>query len=105
MVKNLLANAGDVRDTGSISGLGRSPGGGHSNPFQYSFLENTHGQCLPVSLSTGLSRHEYWNGLLCPPPGELPDLGIKPMSLMSPGLAGGFFTKHLVQYNKIKFAD
>ena len=36
-VKNLLANAGD---TGSIPGLGRSPGGGHGNPLQYSCLEN-----------------------------------------------------------------
>ena len=33
VVKNLLANAGDA---GSIPGLGRSPGGGHGNPFQYS---------------------------------------------------------------------
>ena len=40
MVKNLPANAGDVRDTGSIPGLERSPGGGHDNPFQYSCLEN-----------------------------------------------------------------
>ena len=32
MVKNLLANAGDVRDVGSIPGLGRFPGGGHGNP-------------------------------------------------------------------------
>ena len=37
MVKNLAANAGDL---GSISGLGRSPGGGHGNPLQYSCLEN-----------------------------------------------------------------
>ena len=40
MVKNPLANAGDVRDPGSIPGLGRSPGGGHGNPLQYSSLEN-----------------------------------------------------------------
>jgi len=40
LVKNPLANAGDVRDTGLISGLGRSPGGGHGNPLQYSCLEN-----------------------------------------------------------------
>ena len=40
MLKNLPANAGDVRDTGFISGLRRSPGGGHSNPLQYSCLEN-----------------------------------------------------------------
>ena len=37
MAKNLLANAGD---TGSIPGSGRSPGGGHGNPVQYSCLEN-----------------------------------------------------------------
>ena len=40
MVKNLPANAGDVRDLSSIPGLGRSPGGGHRNPLQYSCLEN-----------------------------------------------------------------
>ena len=40
MVKNPPANAGDARDMGSILGLGRSPGGGHDNPLQYSCLEN-----------------------------------------------------------------
>ena len=40
MVKNLTANAGDVRDAALIPGLGRSPGGGHSNPLQFSYLEN-----------------------------------------------------------------
>ena len=40
MVKNSLANARDARDTGSVPGLGRSPGGGKSNPLQYSCLEN-----------------------------------------------------------------
>ena len=40
MVKNLPANAGDARDTGLIPGLGRSPGGGHGSPLQYSCLEN-----------------------------------------------------------------
>ena len=44
MVKNPTANAGDIRDTGSIPGLGRSPGGGHGNPFRCSCLENPHGQ-------------------------------------------------------------
>ena len=38
--KEATYNAGDVRDTGSISRSGRSPGGGHSNPLQYSCLEN-----------------------------------------------------------------
>ena len=40
MVKNLPANAGDIRDVVWIPGLVRSPGGGHSNPLQYSCLEN-----------------------------------------------------------------
>ena len=40
MVKNPPASAGDERDTGSIPGSGRSPGGGHGNPRQYSCLEN-----------------------------------------------------------------
>ena len=42
MLKNLPANAEDVRDmeVRSIPGLGRSPGGGHGNPLQYSCLEN-----------------------------------------------------------------
>ena len=40
MVKNPPANAGESRDAGSIPGLGRSPGGGHGNPVQYSCLEN-----------------------------------------------------------------
>ena len=40
MVKNSPANAGDVKDTGSIPGSGRFPGGGHGNPLQYSCLEN-----------------------------------------------------------------
>ena len=40
VVKNLSANAGDVRYMGSIPGLGRAPGGGHSNPLQCSCLEN-----------------------------------------------------------------
>ena len=40
----------------------------------------------------GFSRQEYWSGLSCCSPGDLPDLEIEPMSLMSPALAGGFFT-------------
>ena len=41
--------------------------------------------------SMGFSRQEYWNGLPFPSPGHLPDPGIKPTSLTSPALAGGFF--------------
>ena len=40
VVKNPLANVGDIRDVGSIPGLGRFPGGEHGNLLQYSFLEN-----------------------------------------------------------------
>ena len=40
MIKNPPANAGDIRDRGSVPGSGRPPGGGHGNPLQYSCLEN-----------------------------------------------------------------
>ena len=40
----------------------------------------------------GLSRQEYWSALPRPPPGDLSDPGIEPVSLMSLALAGGFFT-------------
>ena len=40
VVKNSPANAGDIRELGSIPGSGRSPGGGQYNPLQYSCLEN-----------------------------------------------------------------
>ena len=40
VVKNPPANSGDIRDEGSIPGSGRSPGGGHGNPLQYSCLKN-----------------------------------------------------------------
>ena len=40
MVRNPSANAGDVRDSGLVPGLGRPSGGGHGNPLQYSCLEN-----------------------------------------------------------------
>ena len=40
----------------------------------------------------GFSWQEYWSGLPCSPLGDAPDPGIEPVSLMSPALAGGFFT-------------
>ena len=43
-------------------------------------------------LSIGSSRQEYWSGLPCPPPGDLPDPGMEPTYLTYPTLAGGFFT-------------
>ena len=42
-------------------------------------------------LSMGFSRQEYWSGLLFPYPGDLPNPGVEPTSLMFPALAGGFF--------------
>ena len=42
-------------------------------------------------LSMGLSRQKYWSGLSCLPPEDLLDTGIKPMSLVSPSLAGMLF--------------
>ena len=42
-------------------------------------------------LSMEFSRQEYWNGMPCPPP-DLPDPEIEPVSLLSPALAGEFFT-------------
>ena len=56
--------------------------------------------CDPIDCSHRLlcpwdsNRRESWSGLPCPPPGDLPDPGIEPLSLMSPALAGGFFTTH-----------
>ena len=43
-------------------------------------------------LPMGFSRQEYWSGLPCPPPGDLPNPRIEPTSLVSPALAGRFFT-------------
>ena len=43
-------------------------------------------------LFMGFSRQEYWSGLSCPPPGDLPNSGIEPTSLKSYALAGSFFT-------------
>ena len=57
MVKNLLANAGNVRDAGLIPESGRSLEVGHGNPLQYSCLENPHGTEEPGGLqSVGSQR-------------------------------------------------
>ena len=45
-----------------------------------------------VPLPMGFSKQGYWSGLPFPPPGDLPNPGIKLMSLVSPALAGRFFT-------------
>ena len=72
MVKNLPANAGHIRDVSLILGLGRSPGGGHGNPFQSSCLENlmdrgawqvaVHGVTeLDTTEHTSMCTHTYEN--------------------------------------------
>ena len=48
-------------------------------------------------LSMGFYRQEYWSRLSSPPPGDLPNSGIKPASLMVPALADGFFTTSATQ--------
>ena len=60
--------------------------------FSHVWLFATPWTVARQALSMGFSRQEYWSGLPCPPPGDLPDPGIKPASLMSPSLAGEFFT-------------
>ena len=59
--KNLPANAGNVRDPGSIPGLGRPPGGGHGNPLQFSCLENPMDR--GVWWATGHRITKSWTGL------------------------------------------
>ena len=54
--------------------------------------EATQQQQQQALLPMGFSRQEYWSGLPCSSPGDLLDSGIKPVSLTSPALAGGFFT-------------
>ena len=48
--------------------------------------------CVHARLLRPWDSPEYWSGLPCPPPGDLPDLGVEPASFMSPELAGVFFT-------------
>jgi len=57
VVKNLPANAGDIRDAGLIPGSGRSPRGGNGNPLQYSCLENPmdRGACRATVLGVAKS--------------------------------------------------
>ena len=59
VVKNLPANAGDVRDTGSVPGLGRSPGGGYGNPLQYSCLDRGAWQATVHWVTKELDKTEH----------------------------------------------
>ena len=61
----------------------------HLCPTLYVFMDYI---ACQAPLSMVFSRQEYWSDLPFPPPGDLPNQGIEPASLMSPALAGGFFT-------------
>ena len=74
VVKNTPVNAGDIRNVGSIPGLGRCPGGGHAThstlliPSVVCISMQPYGpQPTGLLCSWGFSRKEYWNGLPCPP--------------------------------------
>ena len=108
-VKASASNAGDL---GLIPGSGRSPGEVNGNQINTSIFvfeycaaklllsHFSHVQlCVTqwtaahqAPLLMGFSRQEYWSGLPCPPPGDLPNPEIKPASLTSPALAGEVFT-------------
>ena len=69
VVNNLPANGGDERDTGSVPGLGRSPGGGNGNRIQYSCLEN----CMDIgATSLSLFTFMHWRRKWQPTPVFLP---------------------------------
>ena len=57
-VKNPPANAGDIRDTGSIPGFGRSPGGDHGNTLQYSCLENPMDRRAWLAMVHGVAKSQ-----------------------------------------------
>ena len=99
-VKNPPASAGDVRDLGSVPGLGRSPGGGHGNPLQCSFLENpmnrgawwatvhrvTQSWTWPKLLSTHALHYVGFPGgsVANNPPANAGDMGLSPGPGRSP---------------------
>ena len=60
VVKNPSANAGDIRDAVSIPGSGRSPGGGHGNPLQYSCLEDSLDRGAWWAMVHGISKSWTW---------------------------------------------
>ena len=62
----------------------------HFSRVQLSVIPWTIARQAPLSM--GFSRQEHWSGLPYPPPGYIPNPGVKPVSLMSPALTDGFFT-------------
>ena len=78
------------------------------NHFSHVRLCNPMDYSPPGSSVHGFPRQEYWSRLPCPPPGDLPDPGIEPKSLMSPAFADGFFTtsfswEPLIQFKPLLF--
>ena len=63
VVKNLPANAGDIKDVGSIPGLGRSHGGGHGNQLQYPCLENPMDRGWRATAHSGAKSQTRLKGL------------------------------------------
>ena len=72
--------------------VGKIPGGGHGSPLQYSCLENPMDCSPPGSSFHGILQARILEWISMPSSRDLPDPGIKPVSLASPALAGGFFT-------------
>ena len=62
----------------------------------YRLFETLQTVAHQAPLFKGFFRQEYWSGFLSPTPGDLPDPGTEPSSLVSPALAGGFFTTELL---------
>ena len=60
VVKHPPANAGDIRDAGSIPGLGRATGGGHGNSLQYSCLENPMARGAWQAMVHGVAKSQTW---------------------------------------------
>ena len=58
------------------------------------------GLACQATLSMGFSKQEYWSGLSSPPPGDSPDSGIEPKSLVSPALVAGLFTNSAAEEMK-----
>ena len=88
VVKSLPANTLDLRDSGSIFGLGRSSGGGHGNPLQYSCLENPMDTGAWWAIVHRLAKSWTWSKQLSTqlpflPPGDLSNPEIDPVSLGS----------------------
>ena len=73
----------------------KKQGLGESNSLFLCML--SHFSCVQLLQPLEFSRQEYWSGLPHPPPGDLSDPWIEPTSLMSPVLAGGFFTTSTTQ--------